>query len=135
MLRIILGAFVVLHGLVHLLYLGQSLRFFELQSGLVWPDGSWAFSKLLGNGTVRQLASFSLGLAALGFVIAGAGIFLRLDWWLPVLTGSAVFSTAIYLVLWDGSIQRLDDKGGVGLLINLAILAGIFLFGWPNLQI
>ncbi len=37
MLRFIAGAFIVLHGLVHLLYAGQSRRLFELRPGMVWP--------------------------------------------------------------------------------------------------
>ena len=42
MFRIIFGIFIILHGLVHLLYFGQSTRYFELQPGMVWPDGAWA---------------------------------------------------------------------------------------------
>jgi len=37
MLTIILGIFCILHGLVHLLYAGQSRRLFELRPGMVWP--------------------------------------------------------------------------------------------------
>jgi hypothetical protein len=46
--RFRLGIFLVLHGLVHLLYFGQSARYFELKPGMTWPDGAWAFSRLLG---------------------------------------------------------------------------------------
>ena len=53
MIRVVFGIIVILHGLVHLLYFGQSARFFELQQGMVWPSGSWAFSKFLGDGTAR----------------------------------------------------------------------------------
>jgi len=59
MIRILFGVFLVLHGLVHLLYYGQSARHFELQPGMVWPDGSWAFSRLLGDELVRSLAGVS----------------------------------------------------------------------------
>jgi len=72
--RIIVGVFIVLHGLVHLLYFGQSRRFFELQPGMVWPAGSWAFSKLLGEGTTGWLAGIACILAALGFVAGGTAI-------------------------------------------------------------
>ncbi len=44
-MRIIAGILFLLHGLVHLLYFGQSLRFFELQPDMIWPDNSWLFSK------------------------------------------------------------------------------------------
>ena len=40
MLNIVIGVFIILHGLVHMLYFGQSRKFFELQPGMTWPDGS-----------------------------------------------------------------------------------------------
>ncbi len=74
MLRIAFGVFSILHGLVHRLYFGQSARYFELQPDMTWPDGAWAFSKLLGDDAIRTLASAACILAALGFVIGGIGI-------------------------------------------------------------
>jgi len=132
MLKIVFGIFLVLHGLVHLLYLGQCRRIFELQPGMGWPDGSWAFSGILGNGTTRALASVCLLLAALGFVVGGMGIIVAQSWWQPIVTVTAAFSTVIFFLLWNGKFQRLDDNGGVGLLINLAILALLFIVQWPN---
>ncbi len=102
MQMIITSLFFVLHGLVHLLYFGYSRRFFELRSGMVWPDGSWAFSKLLGDEPTRLLASISLVLAALGFLASGLGLFFRQGWWRPVVVGSAILSAALFLVFWDG---------------------------------
>jgi len=131
MLTIIMGIFFVLHGLVHLLYAGQSRRLFELRPGMVWPDGSWLFSKLLGAETIRWLASILLVLAALGFMAGGLGLLIRQDWWRPVTVGAAVVSAAIFLLFWDGRVQALDDKGGVGLLINMVILAVVLIFKWP----
>ena len=80
MMRIILGVFLVLHGLVHLLYMGQSQRFFELQPDLIWPDGSWLFSKLLGDDPTRTVTSIGLVLAAVGFVTGGMGLFWQQSW-------------------------------------------------------
>jgi hypothetical protein len=128
MLRIILGLFMALHGLVHLLYVGQSARFFELKPGMVWPDGSWAFSKLLGDGTTRGLASVFLVLAAAGFIASGAGALFNLGWWRGLVVGVAVFSTLIFLLFWDGGMQNLDGKGVVAILINLAILAVVLVW-------
>ncbi len=127
MLRFVFGLFIVLHGLVHLLYFGQSWRLFELQPGMVWPEGSWAFSKLLGNGATRLLASISCLLAAIGFVAGGIGILLRQAWWRPVVVVSAAFSAVIFILFWDGERQKLDNKGGIGLLINIAILVAVLI--------
>lgn len=125
MFRIIFCVFIVLHGLVHLLYFGQSARYYELQPGMVWPDGSWAFSRLLGNGTTRNLASIFLILTAIWLVAGATGILLDQAWWRPVVIGSAVFSAVIFVIFWDGIAQSLANKGGVGLLIDLAILVAV----------
>lgn len=132
MLRIVITVFIVLHGLVHLLYAGQSQRVFELQPGMTWPDGSWAFSRLLGEAGTRVVASACCVLAAIGFVAGGAGLLLKQAWWRPVVVGAAAFSAAMPLVLWDGQLQRLDDQGGIAVLINLAILALLLVFQWPD---
>lgn len=133
MLRFIVGVFIVLHGLVHLLYFGQSRRLFELQSGMAWPDGSWAFSKLLGDEATRWLAGIACILAALGFVAGGIAILSRQSWWQPVVAGSAAFSAAIFVFFWDGDLQKLHDKGAIAILINLAILVAVLILRWPDL--
>lgn len=134
MLRFILGVFIVLHGLVHLLYFGQSWRFFELQAGLVWPDGSWTFSKLFGDKVTRLLASISCVLAAIGLVAGGTAILVGQAWWRPVIVGSATFSAILFMLFWDGKAQKLADKGGIGLLINIAILVAVLILGWPDFE-
>ncbi len=132
MLRFLFGAFIVLHGLVHLLYCGQSQRVFELQAGMIWPDGAWAFSRTLGAERTRLLATGFLALAAFGFVVGGVGIFAGQAWWRPVLVAAATFSAAIFLLFWDGGWQNLDDKGLFALLINAAILTAVLVFQWPD---
>ena len=134
MFRIIFGVFLVLHGFVQLLYFGQSSRYFELQPGMAWPDGAWAFSRLLGNETTRLLASIFLVLAGIGFAIGGAGILVKQAWWRTVVVGVAAFSAVIYFLLWDGAWQNLDNKGWVGILINVAILAFVLLLQWPTIE-
>ena len=134
MLGIFFGIFIVLHGLVHLLYFGQSARYFELQPGMLWPDGSWALSRLLGEVGNRNIASVLLVLAAAIFVAGGIGVFAKQVWWRPAIVVAAVFSSLIYLLFWDGGLSHLDNKGGIGILINLAILAALFLFRWPKLE-
>lgn len=134
MLRFIIPVFIVLHGLIHLFYFGQSRRFFELQPGMVWPDGSWAFSKLLGNEAIKSLASTSCLLAAIGFVTGGLGLLVGQAWGCLVVVGSAAFSTVIFILFWDGELQKWADNGGVGILINIAILVAMLTLQWPSLE-
>jgi hypothetical protein len=69
-MNILIGVFLVLHGLVHLLYSGQAARFFVLQPGMAWPNGSLAVSGLFGIEPARILAIVACALAAIGFVVA-----------------------------------------------------------------
>jgi hypothetical protein len=130
--RIVVGIFMVLHGVVHLLYFGQARRFFEMQEGLQWPDGSWAFSRLLGVEATRWLAASACVLAALGFMAGGIAIFGGWSWWRPVVVGSAAFSIAIWILFWNGTWQRLSEQGLIAILINAAILVALLGFQWPD---
>lgn len=132
MVRIVFGIFVVLHGLVHFVYFGQSGRHFELQPGMAWPDGSWAVSGMLGEQATRKLASILLVLAAVGFVAGGAAMFAELAWWRPAIVSAAVLSTVIYVLCWDGAPQKLHDKGAFGVLINVALVVAVLVFQWPS---
>ncbi len=125
------GAFIVLHGLVHLLYFAQSQKIFELRPGMVWPDDSWVFSRLLGEKSTRLLASALCLLAALGFIAGGIGLFFGQPWWRNVSVAAAAISILMYILFWNGKLQKIDDQGGVGILINIAILTVIVLFQWP----
>ena len=127
MIRFLTGIFIVLHGLVHLWYVTLSQRLVEFQADMGWTGESWAFTNLLGDGPSRSLASLLYLLAALGFVAGGFGLFIQQDWWRPVLAGSAIFSSAVILLFWDGSTQMLVQKGLLWLLINLGVLATILL--------
>lgn len=134
MLRFIAGAFMVLHGLVHVLYFGQSWRLFELRPKMIWPQDSWVFSKLLGDEALRALASISCMLAAIGFVFGGAAIFTSQAWWRPIVAGGAAFSGVVYILFWDGKMRKLDDQGGIGLLIDIAILFAVLILQWPGFK-
>ncbi len=134
MARIAFGVFMVLHGLVHLLYMGQTARYFTLQPGMVWPDGSWVFSRLLGDEACRTLAGVACALAAIGFVAGGTGILAGQRWWHPLVVASAAFSAVVWILLWNGQWQRLSDQGAIAILINAAILVAVLVLRWPALQ-
>jgi hypothetical protein len=132
-MRFIFGIFILLHGLVHLLYFGHSLRYFELKPGMVWPDGSWILSRLISDQAARNLAGILLILPAIGLVIGGMGTLTSQAWWRPAIVGAAIFSSIVFILFWNGTTQNLDGQGGVALLINLALLIVILVFRWPQL--
>lgn len=89
---------------------------------MVWPDRSWIFSKFLSVKALRSLASITFLLAAFGFITGGVGILLSLNWELTIVFGAAVFSSLVFILFWDRKLQKLDDQGGIGVLINIAII-------------
>jgi len=127
----ITGVFFVLHGLVHLLYVAQSQRLLELQEGMDWPAGSWAFSKPLGDDLTRWLASLTFLIVAVGFAVGGFGLFARQGWWRPLISGSAALSATVLLLLWNGKLRGLSDQGLIALLIDAAILFTALVLHWP----
>ena len=70
----------------------------------------------------------------IGFVASGMAILMRQVWWHPVVVGSTIFSSLIFILYWDGEMERLDAKGGIGLLINIVILVAVFILRWPDLE-
>ena len=141
MVRFIFGIFIILHGFVHLLYFGQSQKLFELRPDMVWPEGSWIFSRLFENHAKRWLSSLIFILAAVTFVLAGimfvaggTGLIIGQAWWHLIVVSAAIFSSTIIMLFWDGRRKTLGDQGGVGLLINLAFLALLLIFQLPSLE-
>jgi len=131
MTNIVIGIFLILHGMVHLLYAGQSMRLFELQPELTWPDGAWAFTPLWGQKGTRILAAFFLVLVTAGFIASGVALFSDYWWFKLVVMATALFSTGFFFLMWNGEFKSVDDQGFGGILINLIILAAQGMFNWP----
>jgi len=133
-MRFVIAVFLILHGIVYLLYFGQSMKLFELRQGLLWPEGSWAFSPIFSDGTIRLLGGIFCIIGAAGFLFGGIGIFASQLWWRPIVMTAAVFSSVIFLLTWSGGMQNFGDKGGIGILINIAILVSLLIFHWPDFE-
>jgi hypothetical protein len=125
MFRILIGLFIILHGLVHLWYFTLSQGLVEFQTEMGWTGRSWLLSNFLGDSISRSFAGVFYVLATIAFVVSGIGLFTNAEWLPPVLAGSAVFSSAVILLFWDGNSQMLVQKGFVGLLINVVILIAL----------
>ncbi len=127
MVRILLGAFIVLHGLVHMWYFTLSRGLVEFQPEMGWSGRSWIFTNLLGDSATRGLASALYVVASLALAVSGIAVTIRVSWSRPLLAASAIFSSAVILLFWDGRMEMLAQKGLVGLLLNAAILVALIL--------
>jgi hypothetical protein len=129
--RSVASVFLVLHGLVHMLYFAQSARIFELKPGMTWPVGSWALSRPLGDSGSRTIASVVCALVAIGFLIGAVALISGQPWWRAPVVASGAVSTALFLICWNGRMQNLDGQGAVGILLDGLILVAILILRWP----
>ena len=127
LVKILFGIFLILHGAVHILYVGQSARKFELQPEMTWPDESWVFSRFMPIYRVRILTNFLLIIAAIGFLVSAIALFADLNWFQFVLTITALYSSLVYLLNWDAKFKGMDHQGFVGILINIAVVVLAYL--------
>lgn len=124
-MNLIAGVFVGLHGLVHMWYVTLSQGWVEFQPEMGWSGRSWLLTEVAGGGLTRTLATIFYAVATVALVASGVGLLTRSERSRPLLVGSAAFSGAVILIFWDGNTQMLVQKGLLGLLINLGILAAM----------
>lgn len=125
--RWVVGTFIMLHGLVHLWYLTLSQRLVQFEAEMGWTGQSWLLSAFLGDSALRWLATALYAVATLGFVAGGLGLVAQQEWWEPITIATAAVSAVTIVLFWDGGTQMLVQKGLVGLLIDIIILAVLLL--------
>ena len=123
-MRYAAGVFIILHALVHAMYVGQALRWFELRDGMTWPLGARLLSPVPDDG-LRVVAAIAIGAASLALIAGGAGMFLDAAWGAAVAVAAAVVLSLLHLALWDGDLRTSPDQGLYGIIINLAIVTWI----------
>lgn len=116
--RIIIGIFVILHGLVHpiMAVVPQST---EEQTAGAPPvfGGFWTTSWLLGEGpTIKALIYILSALVALVLIAAGLGFIGEQPWTEIAWLAGTVSSLLLLLVFWNNWLV-------VGTVIDLALLA------------
>ena len=122
MLRLIVGGFLIAHGLVHLaIWLPQALAA-ALPEGAPFDAGhSWLLSNAAGDGA-RLVAAGIAVIAAAGLAGAGAGYLAGQDWWRLLALGGAGASLALLFLYWNLwlSIAVLIDAAIIGYVVMFA---------------
>jgi uncharacterized membrane protein YphA (DoxX/SURF4 family) len=121
-MKYLIGVFYILHGLVHLLYMGHSLNYFELEKGFVWPDNSKLLFNVFGLQAKKSIASILCVIAAISFVASGICVLIGHSWHYREIIVATATSTILFIAFWDGSMKKLQTQGAIAILINIAIL-------------
>lgn len=125
-MKYFIGIFYILHGLVHLLYMGHSLNLFELEKGFIWPDNSRLLLKIVNLHVKKRLAAGLCVMAAVSFVVSGICVLIGHPWHKLVILIAVITSTVLFTVFWDGERRKLHTQGGIALIINILILVYTF---------
>jgi hypothetical protein len=119
MLRIVAGAFLALHGLVHLLWFGVTWRFITIED---LPYSTKVLADRIDVGDTGIRIAGLLWLAAtVVWVAAGFGLIILAPWWQGVTVAAVLFSSVMCILGLP--------VAKYGLLINLVILVLLFLNG------
>ena len=127
MINTLAGIFLILHGLVHFWYVVLSFEWVGFQPDMGWTGYSWVFSPLLKDSILRPFAGILFAIAGLLFITSGISVFFNPQWLKTILLISSVFSSLILVLFWDGSAQMIVQKGLIGLMINLVVIAVVLL--------
>lgn len=117
-----IALFLALHGLVHVWYAVSSQGWVDVEEAMEWNGESWVLSGVLPDGIVLGGASVLYAVVAAGFVAGASGYVLDTDWSTSVLVGSAVLSTVVLVVTWDGRFDLLVEKGIPGVFVNAFVV-------------
>ncbi|HEX6230809.1 MAG TPA: hypothetical protein VF029_03775 [Actinomycetota bacterium] len=118
MLRIVVGLFLIAHGLVHLLYLGprpeDDPRFPFV------PEDRW-FARAVGlePGGAKAVAGGIAIACALVLLVSGIALFVDADLWEPTAAIGAVISLVVLLLFFHRWLL-------IGIAIDVAILASVW---------
>lgn len=126
--RVVLGLFLIAHGLVHVLFVVPAPA--QKPGELEWPfhlGRSWALSNAgLGEGAVRAIGLLLMIASIAGFALAGIALLVNLGWW----SGSAIAAATASTVLLGLYFHPLLV---LGLAINAFVLSVAGL-RWPVLS-
>lgn len=123
MRRTALAVFLVLHGLVHGWYVLLSNGWVTAEDAMGWNGTSWLLSPVLAEGTILVLASVVYVAVTVAFLAGAVGYWRRVEWARVVLLVAATLSTVTLVLMWDGVATLLVEKGVLGVLINIALVA------------
>lgn len=122
------GLFIVAHGMVHLWFVTLSMKLVAFKPEMGWNGKSWLLTNAFGDSVTRSLASILLIVSALGLSVGGVAFTAQARWAQPVLMIFGILSALTLIIFWDGGVDMIVQKGLIGFLISVAIVAAVLIF-------
>lgn len=116
MLRVLLIAFLIAHGLVHVAMWAPT---YDPEKSPFDASHSWLF------GDRRALAQVLAFSAAAVLIVAGIALWAQTGWWRPTAVVGLSVSTALLLLYFNRWYLFI-------LAVNIALIVGIGVMDWPS---
>ena len=111
-MRFILGIFLIMHGIAHLVGFAVPWRIIQSEDS---PYKTTLLSRRVDIGDIGiRLVGIAWLVAAFIFIVAGAGLILQMTWWEPITLYVSMGSLVLSVLGWPES--------RIGVILNLAIL-------------
>ena len=128
MLRIVIGIFLIAHGLVHWVLIAPPPNIPDTGIG-GFLTNSWLVGNLgLNEAVARWLGITLIVLATIGFVTAGIVVLGSQEWWRVLAVVSAAISIILLVFFWNSWFV-------VGPLLDVAILVALLWIHWPSVDV
>lgn len=124
-MRLALAIFIVVHAMVHLMYVGHAARWFELKTGMAWPDGARFVPSGMSDQSVRTFAVAAITTTGLAMIVGAVAMMAKAGWGDWVVIGAATLVSIAHALLWSGKWSDFSEHGGIGVVINVAVIAAI----------
>ena len=98
MLHTIIAIILILHGLIHLIGFVVNWKLVTIED-IPYKNSIVAGKIPVGGAGIRVIGVLWL-LAAIGFVVAGIGLFVLAPWWLTLTFWMSLFSLALCIAGW-----------------------------------
>lgn len=124
MWTVILGIFLLFHGLIHLAYVAPAPADPNYPFDL---NKSWLIASTgIDVGTIRLLGMVFAALTAIGFLLAALatmGIIVPQTWWQPLTVTAALASLVLLFLGWHNWLL-------LGVAIDVLLLVAVFVLHW-----
>lgn len=125
MLRFILAAAVLGHGIGHVLFLGPALRLVDWAGQ---TSHSWLLTTPFGDAPTRAVGAGLWSASLLLFVAGVGGYLVDTSWWRAVTIAGAVVSLVGIVAFWDGLAT---SNALLALAFDVLIIGALLVAHWP----
>lgn len=132
-LRAIVIVILLAHGIGHMMGVIPALRPLNIGSGWMknWSSKSWLWEDTSVSRVICAVLFLAATIIFLGSGLSLAGVLGSQQLWLPLAIAASAISLLAVIIYWNALILLFPHKIGA-LAVDIALLAGLLIWDWPQ---